>query len=243
MAPYVFCVDRIEVHNCKSKGQHTDTDWLHITVAIDEQTPVDTNTRIHGSISAGQSFDGPFVAGPYEISDSSRVGVSFLIENKSHTDAAKQQSEVIAVGTAIVAGMFGAWSAAASVDKLDVLSVASAVAAGVTAAAGAAWAFLVGDSNPDCNGEVLTRVLIFERGELAERGTHFIDDDERVGPSKEDCGNPPVTKVKYSVRVWTLKQALVTKGFDINHPIGLRPIMTNPLAPVTSVRTFMGLRA
>ncbi|HEY6987011.1 MAG TPA: hypothetical protein VH369_01430 [Bryobacteraceae bacterium] len=236
MAAYVFAVDRIEVHNCKSKGQHNDSDWLHTTVAIGEQTPVDTNFLIGANIHAGDSFNGPWIAGPFEIDDNSRVLVSYLIENKSHTDAEKQESQVIAVGTAIVAGLFGISSAEASAVGFDSESVADAVAAAVVGAAGAVWATLVGNSNPDCNGEVLTRALSFDRGDLRKLGTHTIADDERTGPSKEDCGNPPRTKVTYSVRVWTLREALITKGFNLSQTFRVGSIQP----PVTSVRSFMG---
>ncbi|SRR6266496_1016697 len=238
MGAYVFAVDRIEVHNCKSKGDHHDDDWLHITVGIGEQTPSDNLFHINGNILAGTSFDGPWIAGPFEIADDVRVGVSYVIENKSHTDAEKQEAEVIAVGTALVAGVFGVMSAEASAVDFNAEAVADAVAGAAVAAAGTVWAFLVGDSNPDCNGEVLSRGLGFDRGELVTKGTHAISDDERVGPGKDDCGNPPRTKVTYSVRIWTLREALGPKGFDLSHLFRLSSIKPR----ITSVRAFMGLR-
>jgi hypothetical protein len=235
----MFGVDRIEVHNCKSKGQHNDDDWLHITVGVGDQTPSDNHFHINDNIHSGDSFNGPWLAGPVEIGDDDRVAVSFVIENKSHTDSAKQESEVIEVGAVIAAGVFGVAAAEASAVKFNAEAVADAVAGAVVAAAGTVWAKLVGDSNPDCNGEVLTRALAFDRGDLQKEGSHTIADDVRTGPSKEDCGNPPQTKVTYSVHLWTLREALRTFGFDLTHTVSLRSIQP----PVSSVRKFMRFAA
>jgi len=235
MASYMFGVDRIEVHNFKSKGQHNDDDWLHITVQVAEQPPSDNHFHINNNIHAGDAFNGPWLAGPFEIGDADRVGASFVIENKSHTDSAKQESEVIQVGSVIAAGIFGVMSAEASAVQFNSESVADAVAAGVVSAAGTIWATLVGDSDPDCNGEVLTRGLAFDRGDLQKEGSHTIDDPERTGPSKDNCGDPPRTKVTYSVHLWTLREALRTFSFDLSHTVSVRSIQP----PITNVRRFM----
>ena len=202
---------------------------------VGTQAPSDNHFHINNNIHSGDSFNGPWLAGPFEIGDGDRVGASFVIENKSHTDSAKQESEVIQVGAVIAAGIFGVMSAEASAVKFNSESVADAVAGAVVAAAGTIWATLVGDSDPDCNGEVLTRALAFDRGDLQKEGSQAFDDPERTGPSKDNCGDPPRTKVKYSVHLWTLREALRTFGFDLSHTVNVRSIQPQ----VSNVRSFM----
>lgn len=240
MTAYVFGVDRIEVQNCKSKGQHNDDDWLHITVTVGEKTFPDQHFHINENIHVGQGFDGPWLTDPHVIDNDSPVLLSFVIENKSHTDKEKQESEVIAVGTAIVTGLLGFGATeAGTLFKAGTFNAAQIVPAAVgviTAAAGAVWSILVGDSNPDCNGEVLTKIIPYSRGDLASKGTHIIEDDAVVGPTRDNCGNPPVTKVTYAVFVWTLRTAMQTKGLPLGG--GLRSFQP----PIHSVRTFMGFQ-
>ena len=244
MAAYVFTVDKVLVHNCKSKGDHNDSDWLHMDVVIGESTTPEGLFQIGSNIHAGDTLNGPWLVGPVWISENDIAIVSLLIENKSHTDTAKQETEAIIIGTALLTGIAGAASAAASGIKGAAFAseaFADAVYAGMIGTVGAIWATFVGDSDPNCNGEVCHQMFTYDRGDLARLGTHTTE-TERTGPSTDSCGDAPHTRITYSVTEWTLRQAIKIKQAKLGIEIGNNTISVRAIKPdIGSVRSYMGL--
>jgi hypothetical protein len=131
---YIFRVSDVLVHNCRSKGDHNDSDWMHLVVTINDQVQEPTGLfNIGDNIHAGDELHGPWDVGPYLISDQDKVIVTLMVENLSHTNTAQQIGEAIKVGTLIVAAFGGVASA---LSKATAAIKLNAILAGVIGTAG-----------------------------------------------------------------------------------------------------------
>src|SRR5437667_6389331 len=93
---YIFRVSDVLVHNCRSKGDHNDSDWMHLSVWVNDllQEPAGL-FNIGDNIHAGDELQGPWEVGPYLISDEDKVSITLTVENLSHTPTAEQIGEAI----------------------------------------------------------------------------------------------------------------------------------------------------
>jgi hypothetical protein len=191
---YIFRVSDVIVHNCRSKGDHNDSDWMHLIVKINDQIQQPTGLfNIGDNIHAGDPLPGPWEVGPYLISDQDKVVVALSVENLSHTDSAEQSGEAIKVGTLIVGGLAGV---AASLTKSAADQIIGGVFATAYATVGEILGWIVGKSDPNCNGEVLSDSFQFDPGELARRAP-FTVTNEYTSRSPSECGNPPDTSLTF----------------------------------------------
>jgi hypothetical protein len=193
---YIFRVSDVLVHNCRSKGDHNDSDWMHLVVTINDQVQEPTGLfNIGDNIHAGDELHGPWDVGPYLISDQDKVIVTLMVENLSHTNTAQQIGEAIKVGTLIVAAFGGVASA---LSKATAAIKLNAILAGVIGTAGEVLGWIVGESDPNCNGEILSQPFFFDRGELAQRAPFTIP-NEYTSRSPSECGNDPHTHLSFMV--------------------------------------------
>src|ERR1039458_5395664 len=98
---YTFAVDKIEVANCRSRGQHNDDDWLTLSAAVDGQAQKGGTFLALPNIHAGKSRTGPWPIGPFVIDDAQTVLTTFVITNLSGTDRDKQKGEAVRIGLGI----------------------------------------------------------------------------------------------------------------------------------------------
>jgi hypothetical protein len=86
MPSYVFSVNKVEVHNNRSKGLHSDSDWLSMILKINDQVqhvgPFNIGPNIHG----GDVLTGPWTLGSVQISDTDNVSLTYLVVNLGHED-------------------------------------------------------------------------------------------------------------------------------------------------------------
>ena len=194
ITPYHFGVNKVLVHNCRSKGDHNDSDWLQMVVTINEQVHSGT-FNIGENIHAGDELPGPWQLGPLMVDDGDSVTVSLVVNNNSHTDAAEQEGEAIKIGTLIVAAVGGYASAA---SKTPALAKLNAAIAGVIGGLGEVLGWIVGESDPNCNGEVLTALFGYGPGELVRR-VPISATNEYTARSPSECGNDPHTTLTFTV--------------------------------------------
>ena len=167
---------------------------MHLMVKINDQIQQPTGLfNIGDNIHAGDPLPGPWEVGPYLISDQDKVVVALSVENLSHTDSAAQIGEAIKVGTLIVGGLAGV---AASLSKSAADQIIGGVFATAYAAAGEILGWIVGESDPNCNGEVLSDSFQFDPGELARRAPLTIT-NEYTSHSPSECGNDPHTRLTF----------------------------------------------
>lgn len=227
MASYVFSVDQIAVQNCRSKGDHNDSDWLSIFLKINDSVKSVGPFNIGHNIHAGDVLTGPWWIGPSEVSDSDNVSLTYVITNHSHlsdindqrAEALKVESAALGAILAIVGGPIGA--------------TVGLVLAGL----GEVLGWIVGKTNPNCNGEVLHDTFEYPPSVLAHQGTPHVVTNLYTAISPSECGNPPNTKMTYSViNPHSLKQFLSMHHLDASR--GIRSIMP---PGVSSLRSFESL--
>jgi len=226
MAVYVFSLDKIEIVNCRSKGEHNDADWVSIVLTVNDAVqkvgPFNIGTNIHH----GDSFIGPWWIGPIEIAPTDNVTVTVILTNHSHlTDINQQRAEAVRVESAalgaIVAAVGGGVGAAVGI---------------VMAGLGELFGWILEHTNPNCNGDVGTHTFPYPPGVLAQQGVPHTVTDDFTAVSSSDCGNPPVTRVTYSViDPFVLSQFMASHSYDRGKGIGAF------LKPRSSLRSHMSM--
>lgn len=223
MANYVFSVDQVAVQNCRSKGDHNDSDWLSIFLKINDNVqsvgPFSIGTNIHH----GDVLTGPWWIGPSEISDSDNVALVYVITNHSHlSDINAQRAEAIKVESAVLGGI------------VAIVGGPIGAAVGVVLAGlGELLGWIIGKSDPNCNGEVLHDTFNYPPGVLARQGTPHSVTNSYTAISPSECGNSPQTNLTYSViNPHSLKQFLPMHHKDGSR--GLRSILPAGM----SLKTF-----
>jgi len=215
---YIFRVNDVLIRNCRSKGDHSDSDWMHLMVTINDQVQEPAGLfNIGDNIHAGDELHGPWEVGPYLIGDEDKVTVTLVVTNLSHTDRAEQIGEAIKIGTLIVAAVGGVASAVASALEDQADAILNAALAGVIGTAGEVLGWIVGTSDPNCDGEVLSQPFFFDRGELARRAPFTVTNDY-TSRSPSECGNDPHTRLSLVVlpaqSAWRFCQKCHAMFFD-----------------------------
>ena len=231
MATYLFCVERVEVDNPRARGLHSNSDWLSLYLKINDQVLSAGPFNIGPNIHAGDVLTGPWVIGPYQISDTDNVNLSYLVINLGHLDDMNAQRGVaIQAETAFVGAMLG------------VAGPIGAAIGGIIAGIGqiVGWAVGQDKSNPNCNGEVLHDSFDYPPGTLARLGMPHVVTNPYTVSVPEECGNPPQTKVTYAViNAASIKQQMMMHGFDPGK--GVLEFMRKVKPDVSSVEVLLGL--
>jgi len=216
--PFLFGFEQFRVDNCRSKGLHNDSDWLTVTVSTNKNVFPTQVLPLNNNLHAGDSVSSVY-AGPFDIDDDDFVTVTFNVTNLSHSDDQQKEAAIVGlkVGAAVLAGLESLASAGflgLSTSKLEQGIV------GAVSASFEAIAELLGwrPSDPNCNGEVLTRTFAFPPGDLAKRLTFTIGPNSETASSPSECGNPPVSTVVYGFEFALPKQQHVFYR-DVNNAI------------------------
>ena len=211
--PYVFSMDSVEIRRQKADNDHSDSDWLSITVTVGNPITKNIQTlpaklhHIGGRIKTGDIIAGPFVTDSFIATDSDVVVVTYLLTNLGSSDAEEQFAQavkvtdkVVEIVGPIVGTAIGLFFGAPG----EGFKIGQEVAKGFDAAISAlsdVFDFLgIHVGPPNCNGEVLHDTLTFQPGELVQAVNHPAS-REYTGPQEEDrCGGAPESKVNFSVQ-------------------------------------------
>lgn len=207
MHSYVFGLQSFHVDNCRSKGDHNDSDWLTVTVSTEQRVFQSQVIPLGDNLHAGDLTTHAY-AGPFDIDDNDVVTVTYFVVNLAHSAASDQrgQAEQIAlgVGSAVLAALagVGAWATFKSALNLQalngllsgILGAASGVLSGIAGILG--WS----PSDPNCNGEVFTRVFTYAPGHLSQQAPLIVGPATETARSPSECGNDPHSTVVYCVQ-------------------------------------------
>jgi hypothetical protein len=207
--PLLFGLDHFKVENCRSKGDHNDSDWLTVTVTSGTTLFPGQVILLGDNLHAGDQVNGVY-AGPFMIGDDELVTVNYYVVNLSHSDGDDQrrQAEQIAlgIGSAVAAILSGAAAEAAFFSK-GAQAAANGLASAIFGAVGGVLGGLAGilgfsPSDPNCNGEVLNRTIPFLPGGFDTRFPASIPGPAggETSRSPSECGNDPHSTVVYGVR-------------------------------------------
>jgi len=201
MTDFAFGFESFKVENCRSKGDHNDSDWLLLTVTNGETAFPPQTKQIGGNLHAGDPPVADFFLGPFAIDESKFTTATFCVTNLVHEDdqQAKASGMSVAIFGGIVAAIGGAGTVVAD-DDGKIVSAIVGVVGGVIGAIGG----LIGleSSDPNCDGEVFTRVLTFPAGQIAPQS---IGPTTETAKSPSECGNDPHTTVTYGIRFFRHK--------------------------------------
>src|SRR5262245_49796011 len=120
--------ESFKVENCRSKGDHNDSDWLSLVVSTDKDIFPPQTLLIGDNLHAGDEVRN-IMAGPFEIDDDALVTATFKVTNLAHSAAEDQlkQAETIglALGSTVLSVLSGIGSVAAilsSTKKLELIN-------------------------------------------------------------------------------------------------------------------------
>jgi hypothetical protein len=199
MANFMFGFDSFKVENCRSKGDHNDSDWLTLTVSSGQTVFPGQTKQIGDNLHAGDQVQSIFL-GPFTIDESKLTTATFAVANlRQQDDQGKKAAEIaLQIGGGVLTVVGGLEAAAAGLSKVVNAQIEGAIIGAVGSVLGTIGGVIgITDSDPNCDGEVFKRVLMFLPGEL-KPGT-------RIGPvvetarSPSECGNDPHTTVVYSI--------------------------------------------
>jgi hypothetical protein len=210
--PFLFSVDSIEIHTQKADGDHSDSDWLTIIVAVGDaatkdQTLLSKTIHIGEVIKSGNVLTGPFKTDFFDAKDNDVVVVSYLITNLGSSDieeqgaqAVKITNKVVSIAGPAIGAAIGLFSGAPGEGFKIGLQVAEAFGKGI-AVLSDVFDFLGLHFGPaNCNGEVLRDTLTFLPGELVQAAGRPASRQYTGPQSNERCGSPPESKVNFMVR-------------------------------------------
>ncbi|GEM_PF-3645430 len=193
---YSFGLNSFHVENCRSKGDHNDSDWLTVTVTSNNTAFPPQTLLIGDNLHANDRVENVLSRG-FEIDDTTFVTVTLVVVNLAHSDnqASDAASIALKVGGAVV-GVVGGLDAAgfAGLDpsKLEVglLEATAAALEGIGELLG--WH----SSNPNCDGEVASRVWTFPPGVLTG-GPQLLGPVVETSRSPSECGQDPHSTITY----------------------------------------------
>src|SRR5215470_244139 len=93
---WYFGFDTFKVENCRSRGDHNDSDWLSVVVSASHMLLPQQTKLIHNNLHAGDQVNLVFV-GPFVIPDDVAVTVTWSVTNWSHNDQQQSNAEQIAL--------------------------------------------------------------------------------------------------------------------------------------------------
>jgi hypothetical protein len=161
-----------------------------------------------------------------EIGDTDNVTVTVLLTNHSHlSDINEQRAEAVRVESAalgaIIAAVGGAVGAAVGL---------------VMAGLGEVFGWILEHTNPNCNGDIGTHTFPYPPGVLAQQGVPHTVTNDFTAPSSDECGNPPVTRVIYSViNPFVLSQFVGIHRYDRSKGV------SSFLKPGAGLRSYEGM--
>jgi hypothetical protein len=207
--PLLFGLDQFKVENCRSKGDHNDSDWLTVTVTSGQKVYPSQTLLLGDNLHAGDQVNGIY-AGPFWVGDDDLVTVTFYVINLSHSaaDDQRRQAEQIAlgVGSAVFAVISVAFADAAFFAK-GAKAAADSLLSGIFGAASGVLGGLAGllgftPSDPFCNGDVVPpRTLTFLPDAFENRFPSSSSPTSETARSPSECGNDPHSTVIYGVRI------------------------------------------
>jgi len=189
----LFGFESFHVDNCRSKGDHNDSDVLFVTVANPRETLPTQQILLGDNLHAGDLVQEKFV-GPFEISDADLLAVTFNVVN----GAAGGTSPALALKVAAAVA-----AALAGLEEAHFLGLAaSKIETGLLAAASGIFGALgellgVASSDPDCSGSVVLRTVPYDKGQFAGGNQQFVPSAPETQHSPHDCGNNPNSTVVY----------------------------------------------
>lgn len=212
---FSFGFDSFKVENCRSKGLHNDSDWLILTVTSGQTGPPTQHRLLGRNLHAGDSV-APFLLGPFDVDTSKLVTVTFAVVNFSHTD--DQENKAAEVALAVEGGIMALAGVGFGIAGEITKDLSFKIAGAILSAVGGVLATIGGvigieDPNPDCDGEVFTRVMPFLPGELRSQLIAFPFPETAQSPS--ECGGDPHTSVVYAVRQAVTQQHIFYR--DVNN--------------------------
>jgi hypothetical protein len=193
---YALGFDSFHVDNCRSKGDHNDSDWLTVTVTANNVAFPPQKMLIGNNLHAGDMVNNVLTTA-LPIDDTMFVTATLVVVNLAHSD--NQDQDATAVALQVAGAVVGV---VAGLDELGFAGLSpSEVETAVLGAVGSALegiGELLGwhPSDPNCDGEVLSRVWAFPPGTL--NGT-----PQSLGPvtetsrSPSECGQDPHSTVTY----------------------------------------------
>jgi hypothetical protein len=225
MPSYVFSVNKVEVHNNRSKGQHNDSDWLSLYLKLNDKVQTAGPFNIGPNIHSGDVLTGPWTLGPAQISNTDNVSLSYTVVNLGHEDDINVQAgQAIQVTTGVAGGILAAFPPVGTAVGIALAALGQVLG----------WVIGLDKSNPNCNGEVLRDTFEYPPGVLIQRGTPHTVSNDYTENTPSECGNPPQTTVIYSVvDASSVRQFMMIHGLDPS--MGFRHIQP----PVTSLKAFM----
>jgi hypothetical protein len=207
MVAVEFGFSQIKIVNCRSKGDHNDSDWLTLAVTYG-QTVLPPQTRLLGdNLHAGDGVQS-FHLGPFIVDETKLVTATVTVVNLRQSD--NQEAKAEALGLAIVGGLAAVTGGVEALVGELLEEAAVKIVGGIIATVGGVLSTIgvgigVSDSDPACDGEVFTRVFTFLPGELnAGTPSKFIPPlgeppMTETARSPSECGNDPHTEVRYLV--------------------------------------------
>src|SRR5262249_21992472 len=113
---YMIGFESFKVENCRSKGDHNDSDWLTLAVSTDKDVLASEVLLIGDNLHAGDQVRN-IMAGLFEVDDDALVTVTFKVVNLAHSaaDDQRKQAETIALalGSTVLSVLSGVGSVAA----------------------------------------------------------------------------------------------------------------------------------
>jgi hypothetical protein len=201
MTDFSFGFESFHVENCRSKGDHNDSDWLTVHVLNGDRPEMRQTKQVGANLHAGDSADQVFV-GPFDIDESKFTSVTFSVTNLRQTDDQEQaqEAEKVAaqVGAAVLAILGGVEVTAGDLAGVKIAEVEGAIIGAIGTALSTFFQTVGIDfSDPFCNGEVLTHPFLFPAGQLTAQSMGPILETAK---SPSECGNDPHTTVTYGFR-------------------------------------------
>jgi hypothetical protein len=199
MPKLLFGFEQYKVENCRSRGDHNDSDWLSVNITAGLTLFPEMTVQLGDNLHAGDEVRDVFV-GPVDVPNDQLVSVTYTVNNWSHSEdqsgAAKEAA--LKIGGAVLTVLGGVEGGLAAFNEVN---IAEAEAAIIGAIGGVLETIgeIVGihSSDPDCDGQVLFRWLPFLPGTL---GPTKIGPTVETVRSPSKCGNDPHTTVIYSIR-------------------------------------------
>src|SRR5690242_1022950 len=105
---YSFGFDSFHVENCRSKGDHNDSDWLTVTVTANNVAFPPQKLLIGGNLHAGDLVRS-ILTTALPLDDSMFVTATLLVVNLAHSDDQEQDATAVAlkIGGAVVGVVAG----------------------------------------------------------------------------------------------------------------------------------------
>jgi hypothetical protein len=142
-----FGFDRFKVENCRSKGEHNDSDWLTLTVT-NGQTALPNQTKlIDANLHAGNEVNS-FFMDPVNLDENKLTTDIFAVVNLSHTDDQGKNAEEIglAISVAVAAASGGILGAAGEITDDLAARIGGAFLGVVGRTGGSGWSSSISGS-------------------------------------------------------------------------------------------------